>query len=85
MRAGCLQVTKFISYCGGLPAPECSDNALRYKFSWSPKGVLLALLNPASFLQDGQVVNVRSISHLLQVVQTERVPVCCRWRAAATS
>jgi saccharopine dehydrogenase (NADP+, L-glutamate forming) len=22
------RITSFLSYCGGLPAPECSDNAL---------------------------------------------------------
>lgn len=56
-----LKVTSFISYCGGLPAPECSDNPLRYKFSWSPKGVLLALLNSAKFLRNGEVVEVVQI------------------------
>ncbi|PAA51362.1 hypothetical protein BOX15_Mlig011681g2 [Macrostomum lignano] len=30
-------VDSFLSYCGGLPAPEHSDNPLRYKFSWSPR------------------------------------------------
>jgi alpha-aminoadipic semialdehyde synthase len=34
------KVSSFVSFAGGLPAPESSDNALRYKFSWSPKGVL---------------------------------------------
>ena len=38
------QIKEFYSYCGGLPAPECSDNPLGYKFSWSSRGVLLALL-----------------------------------------
>uniref|UniRef100_A0A7E4ULH5 Saccharopine dehydrogenase n=1 Tax=Panagrellus redivivus TaxID=6233 RepID=A0A7E4ULH5_PANRE len=52
------KVKSFTSFCGGLPAPEASDNALRYKFSWSPKGMLLALLNPAKYLKDGRVVNV---------------------------
>ncbi|KAG9818554.1 saccharopine reductase, partial [Aureobasidium melanogenum] len=37
------KITSFLSYCGGLPAPECSDNPLGYKFSWSSRGVLLAL------------------------------------------
>lgn len=35
-------VVAYESWCGGLPAPECSDNPLRYKFSWSPEGVLIA-------------------------------------------
>jgi len=52
------KITSFLSYCGGLPAPENSGNPLGYKFSWSPRGVLLALRNPASFYQDGEVVNV---------------------------
>lgn len=26
------KVTSFVSWCGGLPAPESSDNPLRYKF-----------------------------------------------------
>lgn len=40
------------------PAPENSGNPLGYKFSWSPRGVLLALRNNASFYEDGKVVNV---------------------------
>lgn len=47
----------FVSFCGGLPAPECSDNPLRYKFSWSPHGVLLNTVNPAVFLRDSQVTD----------------------------
>lgn len=52
------KITSFLSYCGGLPAPEDSGNPLGYKFSWSPRGVLLALRNAASFYKDGKVVNV---------------------------
>ncbi|PAA51005.1 hypothetical protein BOX15_Mlig019791g2 [Macrostomum lignano] len=32
-------IDKFISYCGGLPAPQHSTNPLRYKFSWSPRAL----------------------------------------------
>jgi hypothetical protein len=28
------QVTSFVSYCGGIPAPECSDTPMVYKFRW---------------------------------------------------
>ena len=48
-------VESFVSWCGGLPAPQHADNPLGYKFSWSPKGVLLAALNDARFLRKGQV------------------------------
>ncbi len=54
------KVISFISWCGGLPAPEASDNPFGYKFSWSPKGVLLAGLNPARFQKDGQTVEIQS-------------------------
>ena len=50
------RVTKFVSWCGGLPAPEANDNPFGYKFSWSPRGVLLAGKNSAHFLWDGQDV-----------------------------
>ncbi|KNG85713.1 saccharopine dehydrogenase [Aspergillus nomiae NRRL 13137] len=52
------KITSFLSYCGGLPAPECSNNPLGYKFSWSSRGVLLALRNAAKFYKDGQEVSV---------------------------
>lgn len=49
------KIESYISYCGGLPAPEFSNNPLRYKFSWSPRGVLLNVLGNAKFLQDSKV------------------------------
>jgi saccharopine dehydrogenase-like NADP-dependent oxidoreductase len=52
------EITTFQSYCGGLPAPEANDNPYGYKFSWSPRGVLLAGLNNARYRRDGQVENV---------------------------
>lgn len=54
------KIKLFLSYCGGLPAPEASDNPLGYKFSWSSRGVLLALTNSASYWKDGEVANVKS-------------------------
>lgn len=52
------KITSFLSYCGGLPAPEASGNPLGYKFSWSSRGVLLALRNAAKFYKDGKVVDI---------------------------
>lgn len=51
-------IESFISYCGGLPAPEHSDNPMRYKFSWSPRGVLLNTLSAAKYISKGQVVEI---------------------------
>ncbi|KAH6689561.1 saccharopine dehydrogenase [Plectosphaerella plurivora] len=54
------KILSFLSFCGGLPAPEASDNPLGYKFSWSSRGVLLALRNAAKYYQGGAVVDVAS-------------------------
>ncbi len=48
------EVSSFISYCGGLPAPEANSNPYGYKFSWSPIGVLLAGKNPAEYKKTGK-------------------------------
>ena len=52
------RVTSFVSWCGGLPAPDANDNPLGYKFSWSPRGVLLAGKNPAHYLWDGEDIDI---------------------------
>jgi saccharopine dehydrogenase-like NADP-dependent oxidoreductase len=52
------RILAFTSYCGGLPAPEANNNPFGYKFSWSPRGVLLASKNSARFLKDGQIVTI---------------------------
>ena len=52
------KLISFTSNTGGLPAPDANDNPLGYKFSWAPRGVVLAGKNPAKFLKDGEVVDV---------------------------
>jgi len=52
------KITTFQSYCGGLPAPEANDNPFGYKFSWSPRGVLLAGLNNARYKRRGELFDV---------------------------
>ena len=42
----------FRSYCGGFPSVP---NEFKYKFSWSPVGVLKALKSPARWMEDGVV------------------------------
>ncbi len=51
-------VLEFYSICGALPAPEGADNPFKYKFSWSPKGVVMAGNNDALYLRHGQLVQV---------------------------
>jgi saccharopine dehydrogenase (NADP+, L-glutamate forming) len=52
------RVLEFRSFCGGLPAPDANDNPWGYKFSWSPRGVVLAGRNAARYLEDGLEINV---------------------------
>ncbi len=42
-------VLSFTSYCGGIPKVP---NVFRYKFSWSPLGVLKALRSPSRSIRD---------------------------------
>ena len=52
------KVEAFRSYCGGLPAPEANTNPIGYKFSWAPRGVLVAATNPARYRKDGEIVEI---------------------------
>ncbi len=52
------KVVAFSSYCGGLPAPDANTNPWGYKFSWSPRAVVMAGKNPGRFLKDGKVVDI---------------------------
>ena len=70
-------VISFTSYCGGLPAVP---NAFRYKFSWSPLGVLRALMSPARSIRDFSELRVahpwdavRSFSAPLRQAETFEV------------
>ena len=49
------KVVSFTSNCGGLPAPEANTNPWGYKFSWSPRGVVLAARNAAEYLWQGEM------------------------------
>jgi len=53
-------VLEFYYICGALPAPEAANNPFRYKFSWSPKGVVMAGNNDAVFLKHGHIITIPS-------------------------
>ncbi|NXH19210.1 AASS protein, partial [Bucco capensis] len=61
-------VVSYTSFCGGLPAPEHSDNPLRYKFSWSPQGVLLNTVQSATYLKNGELISIPAGGALLDSV-----------------
>jgi saccharopine dehydrogenase (NADP+, L-glutamate forming) len=52
----------FRSYCGGFPS---IPNDFRYKFSWSPLGVLKALKSPSRSIRGGEPVDVQRPWHAI--------------------
>ena len=52
------KVISFKSTTGALPSHEVNNNPFGYKFSWSPRGVLLASRNAAKWLEDGKEVSI---------------------------
>jgi saccharopine dehydrogenase (NADP+, L-glutamate forming)/spermidine synthase len=52
------KVISFKSTTGALPAQESNTNPYGYKFSWAPKGVLLASRNAAQWLEDAKEISI---------------------------
>ena len=52
------KIISFKSTTGALPSHEANNNPFGYKFSWAPRGVLLASRNDAKWLEDGEEVIV---------------------------
>jgi saccharopine dehydrogenase-like NADP-dependent oxidoreductase len=52
------RVTHYASCAGGFPALDANNNPWGYKFSWSPRAVVLAARSPARYLRNGEVVEI---------------------------
>ena len=52
------KIISFKSTTGALPAHDSNNNPFGYKFSWSPRGVLLASRNPAKWLENGETISI---------------------------
>ena len=65
------KVVHFESWCGGLPAPEYSNCPLGYKFSWSPKGVLMASKNSAIYKRNEKIIEINNNKLLLEPVNVD--------------
>ncbi len=52
------KIREFYSLCGALVAPEENDNPFNYKFSWSPKGVIMAGNNGAKYLMNREIIEI---------------------------
>ena len=58
----------FRSYCGGFPKVA---NDFKYKFSWSPLGVLKALTSPAQWLENGSAAESKGPWEALKDIKVE--------------
>jgi saccharopine dehydrogenase-like NADP-dependent oxidoreductase len=54
------KIVSYESWCGALCSPEFVDNPLLYKFTWAPRGALLALKNEATQLINGKKLQLPS-------------------------
>ncbi len=63
------KIEEFYSICGALPAPEAANNPFKYKFSWSPKGVLMAGNNDGRYLRHEKVIEVQSEDLFIKPLQ----------------
>lgn len=52
------RIISFRSTTGALPSHEANNNPFGYKFSWSPRGVLLASRNAARWLENGKEISI---------------------------
>jgi len=52
------EVHGLYSYGAGLPEPDCADNPLRYKITWTFEGVLMAYHRDGLLLRDGVEITV---------------------------
>jgi saccharopine dehydrogenase-like NADP-dependent oxidoreductase len=52
------KVDEFYSFCGALVAPEVETNPFNYKFTWAPKGVVMAGNNNGKYLRKGKVHDI---------------------------
>ncbi len=71
------KVISFRSFCGGLPAMQNNNNPFGYKFSWSPRGVVMAGKNNGQFLEDGNIVYIpsRDLFKNYEILDIENVGV----------
>jgi saccharopine dehydrogenase (NADP+, L-glutamate forming) len=68
------KIIEFESWCGALPSPENYNNPFLYKFSWSPRGVLIAMNNSVNQLINGTQFSLPSEKTLINTVKLDFHP-----------
>jgi saccharopine dehydrogenase (NADP+, L-glutamate forming) len=52
------KITRFVSHCGGLVAPESDNNPWHYKITWNPRNIVMAGKDGAEYLENDKTVKV---------------------------
>jgi saccharopine dehydrogenase-like NADP-dependent oxidoreductase len=68
------KIIHYESWCGALCSPEFINNPLLYKFSWAPRGALLALNNEVKQWINGKFFSLASNDSLTQIVNKQFHP-----------
>lgn len=75
-------IESFKSYTGGLVAPESDDNPWHYKFSWSPRNVVIAGQGTAQFIENG-AYQFTPYHRVFSQTKTIEVPGMGEWESYA--
>lgn len=67
-------VNRFVSFCGGLIAPEFDNNPWGYKFTWNPRNVILAGQGGASCYQEQNEYKYIPYNFLFKRVEKITIP-----------
>jgi saccharopine dehydrogenase-like NADP-dependent oxidoreductase len=65
------KIEEFYSFCGALVAPEVEKNPFNYKFTWAPRGVVMASNNDGKYLRRGEVISVSPANLFKDPLQVE--------------
>lgn len=67
------KVVGLYSYGSGIPSFDSNRNPFGYKFSWSPKGLMMSATKPAAYLLNGKRVDVPSIFHHHKIIDIDGI------------
>lgn len=65
------KVEEFYSITGALVAPEVEKNPFNYKFTWAPKGVVMASNNEGHYLMNGEKVHIPTEDYFKKPLQVD--------------
>jgi saccharopine dehydrogenase-like NADP-dependent oxidoreductase len=65
------KIEEFYSFCGALVVPGMDKNPFNYKFTWAPKGVIMASNNDGRYLRRGKEIYVTSENLFKDIIKVD--------------